>query len=139
MSAALRDLLARLRHDLGKYVALQARCLADDASADDLRQALIADVVQTRRSRAGIESAPAIWAVFRPMLVGELPLPDGAHVFLAEDPAVVEIDRQMGVLASLIEALASNSTSVEELERGAAASRAVADAIRALQRRRGIL
>ena len=137
MSSALREHLARLRHDLGKYVALQTRGLAPGADADALQQALVADVLKTRRSRVGVESAPSIWAAYRPTLVGEQPLTDGTRVFWADDPDVVAIDRAMRVLAELVPALEANQAAPEDLARGVAASRSASDAIRALYRSRG--
>ncbi len=63
---------ARAKHDLGKYVAFQARWLGDDASADQLLEALRQDVRATRRSDAETLAAPELWARLRAPLATEL-------------------------------------------------------------------
>lgn len=48
------EAVARARHDLGKYVAFQTRCLDPGASIDELRSALDVDLNATRSTpRAG--------------------------------------------------------------------------------------
>lgn len=66
-SDALLEAVARARHDLGKYVALQARCLEPGASAQDLRSALDADLNHTRSSPDA--TCAELWAGLRGPLV----------------------------------------------------------------------
>lgn len=59
------DAAARARHDLGKYVAFQARWLGPDASADALRDALREDLLRTRKGPTGVLDARALWRELR--------------------------------------------------------------------------
>lgn len=56
------------RHDLGKYIALQSRWLPEDASTEEIRAALVADLRGTRRSGAIQEDAWQVWERLRPEL-----------------------------------------------------------------------
>jgi hypothetical protein len=82
---ALRERLGVLRHDLGKYVVFQIGWLPPDPTDDDLREALLADLVRTRSGGGRIEAAPEIWARIEPGLVGREPLGDGSIVDLGDD------------------------------------------------------
>ena len=57
----LCDLTARLKHDLGKYIAFQSRWLDGDSGVSDLRAALVADLLETHRGPDGSRSALEIW------------------------------------------------------------------------------
>lgn len=101
------DAVARIRHDLGKYVALQQRWLPPGATADERRAAVLADVLETRRSPRSTDDAVAVWAG------------------LAEERAVLgdevrEIDALVGELARTMEAL-RRGEGVEEAGRVALA------------------
>jgi hypothetical protein len=64
------------RHDLGKYTSLNLRFLAPDADDAALREALLADLTQTRRGPDGApEPAPAVWAACRARLGAALGRP----------------------------------------------------------------
>lgn len=60
--------LATVRHDLGKYVALNLRWLPDDPGDEELRAALALDLRATRSVPGASEDAPALWARLRPAL-----------------------------------------------------------------------
>lgn len=87
-SDALLEAVARARHDLGKYVALQARCLEPGASADELRAVLNADLNHTRSSPDA--SCAELWAGLRGPLIdaglghAELTALDATILTLAE-------------------------------------------------------
>ena len=72
--AAFAEHVARLKHDLGKYIAFRQNWLADEADEDALRQALVADLHHTRRGPAGSVDAQTVWREFRPPLLGEVAL-----------------------------------------------------------------
>ena len=132
---ALADHVLRLNHDLGKYVSLQVRWLGEDPSIEDLRRAVEADLLSTRRGPDGSRSATSVWAEFRPGLVGEADLVGGARVDLSGDPDVVTLDQNMGVISKLAAALGSPSADTEAVERGVEAARVVAETCRSLARR----
>jgi hypothetical protein len=125
--------LARVRHDLGRYVALQQRWLGDDATAEARAEALAADLLATRRGPEGTTDAVTVWADLRPPLVGEAPLPGGAMVDLTGDADLERLDAAMRDVARAIEGLRAADASV--VERGAAAAVEVAAACDALWRR----
>ncbi len=80
------DVLKSLRHDLGKYVAMQCRW-ADD---DDLIESVIADVLHTHRSADVTTPATALW---------ERILPDLQAVDAAA-PELAELSSLMKILAA---------------------------------------
>lgn len=102
---ALISHLAALRHDLGKYVALQVRSLGPDPGDEELRAALTADLVQTRRGPAGVADATSIYATFAPALRGEAPLGSGERVDLRGDPDFDALEAAIARIAPVIDAL----------------------------------
>ena len=115
---------ARAKHDLGKYVAFQARWLGDDAGADELLEALRADVLATRRSDAETLAAPELWGRLR------RPLADA----LSADE-LAPIDAAVARLAAAVPGLEAGSLSPTELRHVAQDARAVATELAALTRR----
>jgi hypothetical protein len=57
----LLEVLAQLKHDLGKYIAFQSRWLVEDEPLEGLRSAVVADLCETQRGPAGARSAVEIW------------------------------------------------------------------------------
>ena len=49
----LAEQLGRLKHDLGKYICFRQRWLPEDAPTDERREALVADLLQTRSGPSG--------------------------------------------------------------------------------------
>ncbi|MEZ4241294.1 MAG: hypothetical protein R3F59_35080 [Myxococcota bacterium] len=122
--------LAALRHDLGKYVAMQVRSLPAGADPESLREALRDDVARTRRGPSGTTDAGAVFAELAPALRGEAPLADGSRVDLRGDP---DFDALAAAMARLQQALPR----LERLE--APALRALAaDALDVSQRCRAL-
>jgi hypothetical protein len=112
---SLLDAAARARHDLGKYIAFQVRWLAPDASADDLRAALRADLLETHRGPDGVADAVTVWRRLR----GEL------------EPAGIEaIDARMDEIAALASRL--DELDAAGLRRAADLALAVGDELKAL-------
>ncbi len=109
---------AKAKHDLGKYIAFQARWIEPGAPVHDLREALRDDLVRTRRGPDGVVGAAALWAGLR-----------GPLVALGIDA----IDAQMGVLAARADALESLDEAA--LLDTARIAREVADALRVLHAR----
>lgn len=93
---ALLDAVAKARHDLGRYVAFQARSLEPGASDADLRASLDADLNHTRSTPDA--SCAAVWAGLRGALAAAgLAAPDLAGI----DGAVAELHRRATILPSL--------------------------------------
>ncbi len=61
-----REAADRVRHDLGKYVHLEARWLDHEAPVEELREALAHDLLRTRRGPHGDEDCVRLWARLRP-------------------------------------------------------------------------
>lgn len=132
--SALAAHVGRLKHDLGKYVALQQRWLPADAPSADRRAALRDDLLSTRRGPSGIQDALSVWQEFRPGLRGEVELPGGHRVDLSAHPVVRAVEEGMGVLAEVVAALRAGDVSDEQVLRGGEAAVAVSDGCRALER-----
>lgn len=132
--AALVETVARLKHDLGKYVCFQARWLAPDASFDDVRAALEADLLATRRGPDGVVSAPDVWAGLRAPLVGAEPLPGGSVVDLSAHPELRRIDAAMVTVTEAVAALRADTLTPDLAAGALAAARDVADACQKLVR-----
>ncbi len=135
MRRAVVDHVARIKHDLGKYVAFQIRWLAEDASDADRRDALAADLLATRRGPEGTVDAPRVWAMARSGLVGQQPLIGERRADISDEPLLAEIDAQMAIIEQVIVALRNDTASTQDITRGTQAAFAVADACRSLQRR----
>lgn len=133
---ALHDLLARLKHDLGKYVALQQRWLPPEATPDECGEALRADLLQTRRGPNGTQDALSVWREFRGQLFGEAALPDGTRVDGSLDVDVRAIDEHMSTIAKVIATLGKDEPiGAEQIRDGFAAADAVARACQRLNKR----
>ncbi len=127
--------LGRVKHDLGKYIAFQQRWLAPEASAAERRDAVTADLLETRRGPDGTSDAVAVWRELRAPLIGAAPLPGGAVVDLSGDPDVARIDREMARVARVVDAIAAGAADDALLAEGARAALEVSDACAALVRR----
>ena len=99
---AMRVLVARIKHDLGKYVSFQARWLPENASPEMVAAAVRADLLSTRRGPSGEQDAVEVWSGFRPALVGEEAV-DGLSVDLSDAPAFKRLDQGMERLARHVE------------------------------------
>jgi hypothetical protein len=132
---ALASHVTRLRHDLGKYVSMQVRWLGDNPSPDALRDAVVADLLTTRRGPAGVQTAQAVWAEFQPALVGARELVDGVHVDLSEDSDVRQLEHHMAIIAEVADRLQTGLADGDTIDRGAEAAQKVAEACRSLGRR----
>ena len=127
---ALAGHLVRLKHDLGKYVAFQLRWLPPEASLQDRREALAADLVATRRGPEGSLDAARVWAGLRPPLVGAAPLANGSRVDLSAEPCLQRIDAGIAVVRSALPTLADGTADAETLDRATGAALDIAEACR---------
>lgn len=127
--------VARMKHDLGKYVALRQRWLGADAPLHERLEALVDDLLATRRGPSGTLDALSVWGEFRPGLLGEAPLEEGCRVDLSADPDVRAIDAAMAELSRVLPALRAGEVGEALIDRAGAAAREVADRCRALDRR----
>jgi hypothetical protein len=116
------EAVARIRHDLGKYVALQQRWLPADPSLGLLREALVADLLQTHRSTAGASDVEAIWAG----------LVDARAV--AQDRAMDELSRAVDRLVAGLGPLRDGTADRPALEALSAEALEIARLCRALGR-----
>lgn len=127
MSAS--ELLARLKHDLGKAISFQQRWLPDPEDEDALRSALVEDLLRTRRAGDRVTGAVDLWAALRSELV--------ADPGLAEAEERVALDAEMAIVAAVGAALADGIASSSDLRRGAAAARRVTELCRGWWARHG--
>jgi len=136
LAPALAALTARLKHDLGKYIAFAARWLPEHASAKDQLEALTADLLHTRRGPDGIQDATSVWQAYAGVLTGAVPL-DGQHTLdLSDDPDVHAIEQAMTDLEPVVAALRSDDpVPADLLARGLDLSREVSTRCRTLHRR----
>lgn len=132
---AVLSLVTRLKHDLGKYVAFQARWLADDASEAERVQALRDDLLATRRGPEGSEDAVSVWTPYAEALTGTRPLDDGELVDLAADPDVQRLTLAMDRVRATLERLRAGAVPSAAVQEGLTAARDVAAACRDLHRR----
>ena len=129
--AALVERLGDLRHDLGKYVSMQLRWSADDPAS--LREALLADLLATRRGASGVADAAEVWEGYAPELRGERALSTGDRVDLR---GCAEFDRLAAEMDEIRRAIgALRSDGALDLGRAAEAARAVTETCRALWQR----
>ncbi len=133
--AALARHVARLKHDLGKYIAFQSRWLGPEASHSDREEALRADLLATRRGPTEVVDAVELWGRLRPPLVGEAALPEGPVADLGADPDVQALERAMGVVGDAVSALQAGSLEPSALKDAFDAAQEVADRCRSLWRR----
>lgn len=129
----VREHLAAVRHDLGKYVVFQQRWLAGQPSDAELREALLADLGRTRCRGEQVEAAPTLWARLRQPLVGASVLPGGAVIDLSADPDLVAIDGEIAEIAEILPLLPLAPRG--ELERAQRAAQDVSAATRRLLQR----
>lgn len=130
---ALREHIERSRHDLGKYISFQARNLPDPPSDQELREALVADLRETRRSGANLTDAETLWGTLRPSLSGQAELPDGGLVDLAGDPDFEALCRAMARVSAAIPLL--HQASRAELGEARAQARLVSECLSSLSKR----
>ena len=131
---AAHALLARLKHDLGKYVAFQQRWLGEDPDPAELLEALRADLLATRRGPEGETSAVEVWRAARPVLLGERAV-DGVTVDLRLDEDVAALSEAVAELEDWMPELRSEQPSARCLERCRALALNIADVCRRLERR----
>lgn len=117
---SLAEAAARARHDLGKYIAFQTRWVGVDAPAAELREALRADLLNTRAGPGGCADAMSVWRTLRNDLA-----PAG----------IDEIERRMLRLELLAGAL--DTLAEPGLREAARLALEVAEELRALHRRVG--
>ena len=126
---ALLGVIGRIKHDLGKYIALQQRWVGEQASVCDRRAAAQADLLSTRRGPNGRQDAATVWAGFEAALAAE-GLPD-----VSDDEDIAEIRAAMSVIADVIDALRSGTDGEIELALARREALRVSHACRSLARR----
>jgi len=138
LSSAARDELLewglRLRHDVGKYVTMQQRWLGEEATLHDRCEALLIDVMQTRRGDS-TEDLFALWAQFEGVLCGVVCLSDGTRVDLTEDGDILAIKSNVSLLVDVVRGLSNEQPDPILVERGERATREISKACRSVSRR----
>ena len=132
---ALVEHVARLKHDLGKYVSLRIRWLPERATDEERRSAVVADLLSTRTGADGVRDAWAIWTELSPELLGQRALADGSPVDLAADPEVMALTREMTEIARVVAELRSGTADDAWVRRGMRAALRVTEACRSLDQR----
>lgn len=133
--AALLEHVARVKHDLGKYVAFQIRWVAPDAPLPDRRAALAADLLATRRGPEGATDAVTLWREVRAPLLGEQDLSNGSRVDLSRDASVLAIEDAMANIEDLLDCVRGSAATEAQVARGILAAVRVSDSCRELHRR----
>lgn len=113
--------LARLKHDLGKYICFRQRWLPEDADPATVRDALAADLLQTRSGPAATVDARQVWQEFSPWFHDE-----GLH----EQPDGAALVAGLERLWPVLDALAADDE--VDLARATADCREVSERIRSL-------
>lgn len=111
------DVLKSLRHDLGKYVAMQCRWASDD----ELIETVTADVLHTHRSGDSTTSAAQLWERLLPTLQ-------------AVDPDAPELARMIPLMET-VTAFSSDRATLHSARTTRDAAVAVADLTRTWYRR----
>jgi hypothetical protein len=123
---SLVDHAARVKHDLGRYVAFQVRGLPPDAPLELRRDALAADLLATRKGPQGSEDAAELWARLRAGF--------GDRV---DHPAIAVLDARMADVAAAITALRAGNADAAAVDAGITAALAVAAACKNLTQQLG--
>ena len=105
MTSTLLEAAERAKHDLGKYIAFQARWLPPSAERRDWQEGLVSDLLQTRRGPAGTEDAVTLWKRLRPSLAG-----------LEQDPDLLQVEDAMKTIEEALDDLRTDCLSVEALQ-----------------------
>jgi hypothetical protein len=125
----------RLRHDVGKYITMQQRWLGDEASVNARCEALLADVLQTRRREAETEDLFALWAEFEAVFGGRVCLGDGTRLDIVDDVDLMNIKSNVCLLEDVVRQLSSERPNPDLLERAEGATREISGACRSFSRR----
>jgi hypothetical protein len=133
--ASLASHLQRLKHDLGKYVAMQQRWLGPDPPASELLDALRTDLLSTRRDPKGVRNAVEVWGDFSPALLGQEPNSAGELFDLRRDPDMRSLMAAMAEISAALPLLELGELDIEQVQALNQASLAVAEACRTLARR----
>lgn len=130
--AALLLLCDRIKHDIGRYVTLQQRWLASDATDDERVEAIIADVLHTRRDELGSTDVVALWRGHAPALLGKIAL-SARPVDLSADHDVASLEALMARLQQVIDAVRAGQ--LFDARQASAICGQVAQHVNALSRR----
>ena len=127
MSDPLLAAAERAKHDLGKYIAFQVRWMPHDADAQQWREGLVSDLLNTRRGPSGTEDAVSIWGRLRPALAS-----------IAE-PEIQGVDEAMAQIEEQLPGLQAASLTIEEMQALAETAKRVASHLSALHKKlRGV-
>ena len=88
---------SRVKHDLGKYVALNQRWRDPQPSEAGFREAVLTDLLSTRRSGADIRDVQSVWDALRP-----------EREALSSSTNWVEIEIRMVEICALLPVLRAN-------------------------------
>lgn len=131
---ALAGVCEHLRHDLGRYIAMQSRFVSPSADASTRRTALCDDLLATRRGPSGTLDAARIFAPAAAVLSGCAPIVGDRVVDLRAVPQVARLFRAMRVVDDLIGELRAGVLSDAQLDDAIASAIEASDACRTLTR-----
>lgn len=131
---ALAGVCERLRHDLGRYIAMQSRFVAPGDDAATRRTALCDDLLATRRGPSITLDAAQVFEPAAAVLSGRAPLVGDRSVDLRSVPRVARLFRAMQVVDDLIGKLRAGELADAELDQAIASAIEASDACRTLTR-----
>lgn len=113
----MRERVAALKHDLGKYVAWQSANFDDDAwtgpMSGMLAEALRSDVLRTRERAEGNQAAWEVWAVHTDDLPRPLPEPE---LEVVEQAVAVLRSHEDALRADQLDALAQARPAIRKAQ-----------------------
>ena len=124
MDSDLVEAAERAKHDLGKYIAFQARWLPPGAPRGDWQDGLLSDLVQTRRGPSGTEDAVSLWKRLRVGFSG-----------LENDPDLLRVEEAIGQIEHQLDDLVGDRLSLEDLQELGETAKTVAKHLSALHKR----
>lgn len=134
VARAMLEHIGRVKHDLGKYVALQARWLGPEASAVQRLEALRQDLLETRRGPGGTQDAVSVWRALRRPLLG-LETVGGEMVDLSDDPDVTAVEGAMRHIEDVLPLLGGQALQPAAVDAAMGHALACAEAVRSLHKR----
>jgi len=126
---ALAEIAARVRHDLGRYLALQCRWLSTGSSLEERRAALTDDLLATARGPAGSRDALQVAAPILEALEGVGGWPADARPMDLRSVTEVEgLCLAIRALRPTLAAIRDGSLTDEQLDRAVEQAIATSDA-----------
>ena len=124
MDSGFLEAATRAKHDLGKYIAFQARWLPPGAAREEWQAGLVSDLLETRRGPSGTEDAVALWKRLKTDFAG-----------LKNDPDVRAVDEAIERIEGRLSDLKEDRLSLADLQSLGETAKEVAQHLSALHKR----